>query len=261
MICLHCCSEFVEKRCDQKYCSRDCSYSALLERRRAGNANLTRNCKSCGVAFRPDANTQKYCSMACRVETRKQRTRDNYWQNVAPTKVGSCEMCGDAFKTRARKRFCVTCKPKARAEYSKRYAEENSEAIAEKSKRHAKRNAEAIAQRKRERRKNDATYSISSRMGCAVRRAVRGKKMGRSWEELVGYTAQELCKHLERQFERGMGWHNADQWHVDHIVPQASFNYSSPEDEEFSACWALSNLRPLWAEKNVRKHAKRLYLV
>jgi hypothetical protein len=46
------------------------------------------------------------------------------------------------------------------------------------------------------------------------------------------------------------------EWHVDHIKALSTFNYSSPEDEEFKQAWALENLQPLWAEDNFRKGAK-----
>jgi hypothetical protein len=82
-----------------------------------------------------------------------------------------------------------------------------------------------------------------------------------SWPQILGYGVEELKAHIERQFLKGMTWGNIDRWHLDHIVPAASFNFSSYEDEEFKACWALTNLRPLWSEENQRKSAKRLYLL
>jgi hypothetical protein len=98
-------------------------------------------------------------------------------------------------------------------------------------------------------------------MGQLVRNGLNGTKDGRTWESLVGYSLRELLDHLERQFLRGMGWHNIDQWHVDHILPRAMFEYQAPDDEAFKACWALNNLRPLWSGENMSKGAKRLHLI
>ena len=98
-------------------------------------------------------------------------------------------------------------------------------------------------------------------MKQAVRLALQGGKRGRSWENLVGYTVDDLRAHLERQFTKGMTWDNMGEWHVDHILPKVSFTYSSAEDPEFRACWALTNLRPLWGAENISKHAKRLHLI
>lgn len=73
----------------------------------------------------------------------------------------------------------------------------------------------------------------------------------------MGYRLDDLVTHLERQFSPGMTWLNIGQWHIDHILPKSSFTYSSAGDPEFLACWALTNLRPLWKEANLTKHAKR----
>jgi len=61
---------------------------------------------------------------------------------------------------------------------------------------------------------------------------------------------------LEQQFLPGMSWDNYGEWHIDHIIPVAVFNYSSVDHIDFSRCWALSNLRPLWAADNLHKNAK-----
>jgi 5-methylcytosine-specific restriction endonuclease McrA len=50
-----------------------------------------------------------------------------------------------------------------------------------------------------------------------------------------------------------MTWENFGDWHVDHRVPLASFNYASADDPEFRAAWALTNLQPLWKRENLRK--------
>ena len=46
------------------------------------------------------------------------------------------------------------------------------------------------------------------------------------------------------------------EWHIDHIVPLASFVIAGPDDPELRRAWALTNLRPLWAKDNMRKGAK-----
>jgi len=64
--------------------------------------------------------------------------------------------------------------------------------------------------------------------------------------------------HLERLFRPGMNWQNMGKWHIDHIYPVSSFNFSSYEDKEFKECWDLKNLQPLWAEENINKSNKIL---
>lgn len=108
----------------------------------------------------------------------------------------------------------------------------------------------------RERRLNDPKFVIDDRMSVNIRLSLRGNKAGRKWEDLVGYTLSDLMIHLEKQFVKGMGWANIGEWHIDHITPKSSFKYSDVADQAFAACWALANLRPLWAEDNLKKHAK-----
>lgn len=98
-------------------------------------------------------------------------------------------------------------------------------------------------------------------MRTMIHRGLGKGKAGRSWREFVPYTLEELMAHLERQFLPGMTWDNRRQWHIDHIVPLASFTFTSPDDPEFRAAWALTNVRPLWAKDNIRKSAKRTHLL
>lgn len=97
---------------------------------------------------------------------------------------------------------------------------------------------------------------------AAICHSLKGStKGGRSWQAILGYTTEDLRKHLERQFTKGMSWENYGEWHVDHIVPVASFTFESADDADFAACWALTNLRPMWARENIRKRDKRLTLL
>jgi hypothetical protein len=82
----------------------------------------------------------------------------------------------------------------------------------------------------------------------------------------MAYTREELRAHLERQFTRGMRWENyagalpyrskTKSWVVDHIVPKRLFGV-----EEADAAYALTNLRPLWIDKNIRKGGTREHLL
>lgn len=99
-------------------------------------------------------------------------------------------------------------------------------------------------------------------IGAAISHSLQGRtKGGKGWQEILGYSADELRRHLERQFLPGMNWENYGQWHIDHILPVASFSFTSPDDDDFKACWAITNLRPLWAKDNIRKSDKRELLL
>ncbi len=75
------------------------------------------------------------------------------------------------------------------------------------------------------------------------------------WEKLVGYSKEQLMEHLEKRFTPEMNWQNyGSYWHIDHIKPKSWFKYNFFEDQEFKKCWALENLQPLEATKNLSKN-------
>ena len=98
---------------------------------------------------------------------------------------------------------------------------------------------------------------LNNMMGRDIWTALKEKKAGRKWESLVGYTLNQLKRHLEKQFTDGMTWENQGKfWHVDHIVPRTAFNFTEAEHNDFRRCWALKNLRPLKAHDNLHKYNK-----
>jgi hypothetical protein len=87
--------------------------------------------------------------------------------------------------------------------------------------------------------------------------SLKNGKGGHHWEDLVGYTLEDLIEHIEKQFQPGMTWENRGSvWHIDHIIPKSAFHYESYDDPDFRKCWALSNLQPLWKHDNLSKNKK-----
>jgi hypothetical protein len=111
------------------------------------------------------------------------------------------------------------------------------------------------------RKRRDPAFRLKSNIRCYVYASLSRNKGGHRTEALLGYSIEALRTHLERQFLPGMSWDNYGEWHVDHILPVASFDFQTSDDPDFRACWALTNLRPLWGEDNVRKADKRLLLI
>ena len=108
------------------------------------------------------------------------------------------------------------------------------------------------------RRHNDPLFRLSTAFSANLRMSLKSaenrlSKNGKHWEDIVGYTVQDLVAHLESKFQNGMTWDNYGQWHIDHIKPIASFNILEVGDDEFKMCWSLDNLQPLWASDNIRK--------
>ena len=107
----------------------------------------------------------------------------------------------------------------------------------------------------------DPNFRVSACVSPAIRKSLRSSKAGRSWQDVVGYSRDDLIEHLKRQFKPGMSLENyGEVWEIDHIRPVASFELSKGE-EEIKACWALSNLRPLEVRKNRAKGKKLVLLV
>lgn len=99
---------------------------------------------------------------------------------------------------------------------------------------------------------------IDDRMSSMIWIMLKKNKGGRKWEDLVGYTKEDLKNHLEKLFTKGMNWEEFmnGNIHIDHIKPRCLFHYISIKDKEFKKCWALKNLQPLWAKENLIKNKK-----
>jgi hypothetical protein len=94
---------------------------------------------------------------------------------------------------------------------------------------------------------------INMIFSVAIRRALNGNKNKKHWEDLVGYTVNDLILHLESKFTKGMNWKNYGKngWEVDHIIPQYYFNYKDYSCKSFKVCWSLNNLQPLWSTTKI----------
>lgn len=186
-------------------------------------------CHNCGkLASVSKFGPARYCS-ECRSLKNREQNRASYYradQRHRERKTYQCNICGKEETSKAgNQRFCSHCRPHYR------------------------------------RATADARYHLNNRVRAGIWASIKGKKNGRKWQELVGYSTSDLMRHLERQFVQGMDWTNIGEWHVDHRVPLASFTYSSPDDPEFRAAWALTNLQPLWAPDNLSKRDRITCLV
>lgn len=106
-------------------------------------------------------------------------------------------------------------------------------------------------ERRRIGRQSDLGFRLGNSFGTLIRR--RLSTTGKGVWVLLGYSADDLMVHLEKQFEDGMSWDNYGQWEVDHIIPRHFFKYNNHKDAEFEMCWRLENLRPLWKSENRKR--------
>ena len=109
--------------------------------------------------------------------------------------------------------------------------------------------------------KNDIGFKLRICFSSRLRAALKsfGIKKNKKTEDILkqnlGYTLSDLKEHIESLFANGMSWDNYGKWHIDHILPVASFKCKSMADSEFKKCWSLGNLRPMWAKDNIKKGA------
>lgn len=137
------------------------------------------------------------------------------------------------------------------------YWEANKEILLPRKLEWNKANRDQINAWVRNRRKADPMFRLTNSIRSAIGRSLRQNKDGQHWEDLVGYTLDDLRTHLERKFLSDMTWENyGSDWHVDHVRPVSSFYFTSPDDPDFRECWALPNLQPLWAHENHVKSSK-----
>ena len=141
-------------------------------------------------------------------------------------------------------------------EYDKAYYEQNREKKKEYQKAWSKQNRDKRRTYDRNKRKTDLNYKLTDNLRNRVRKTLNGKSKSKNTLKLLGCSVDFLKKHIESQFEPGMSWENYgfDGWHMDHIVPCASFDLSDPEQQQ--KCFHYSNLQPLWAKDNISKSAK-----
>ena len=98
---------------------------------------------------------------------------------------------------------------------------------------------------------------VSMNFSRRMRASISCGKDGRSWESLVGYTLNDLKKHLESKFVEGMTWENyGTDWHIDHIKPVVLFDMKSTDCSDFKECWSLLNIQPLFKYDNLLKGSR-----
>lgn len=147
-------------------------------------------------------------------------------------------------------------------EKTKLYLIKNKDKLANKYKEYYQKNKNKINKYRnsweKNKEKNDIHFRIKKRLQNRILIALKRNKKSDSTMKLVGCSLQELKQHIEKQFKLGMTWNNYNYrgWHIDHIIPCASFDLS--KEEEQKKCFHYTNLQPLWAEENIKKSNKIL---
>ncbi len=197
-------------------------------------------CEVCGCSMLRGSGLKRYCAGCAKraidraSKLKKRESRISSGQRVIGQQA-DCQACGAQFldADSGRRKYCEPCR---KSHIATRLS--------------AKR-----------RRASDPTFVLHERVKRALYKRLRTGRNGKKWEQILGYSLEQLRAHLEKQFVKGMSWENRSLWHIDHILPLAGFKFTSMDDPEFKAAWALTNLRPLWAPENAKKQATRTLLL
>lgn len=223
---------------------------------------VTKDCSKCGETKllteyykRQDGLHGVYARCKDCVSKSQKDSRDRINEATRARKLRDPE--GEKLKSRVSRE---KSKDKDRAR-SMRWRAENPEAVSRQATEWRKDNPDAareISSKYNRKIRSTAKGRLESNVARGVHRGLtNGSKAGRRTFDLLGYSPDELKMHLEAQFTDGMTWRNYGEWHVDHVMPLAAFNYETPDDFGFKMAWALTNLQPLWAKDNMSK-GKRL---
>jgi hypothetical protein len=188
-----------------------------------------------------------------------------------------CRKCGEELTTECFYKNCNVCKNciKKRSrewyfsniERAKRvrgvYRKNNKEKLRETNKKWLKENKDRYNKHRRiylrNKRISDKQYRIKRVTSTLLWRYLKRREIPKKskTEDILGFSIGELISHLEKRFDNKMNWDNyGSYWHIDHIIPDSCFNYSSVNDLDFGKSWSLDNLQPLSAVDNLRKNNK-----
>ena len=278
--CEHCGASFVQSPRGgvRRFCSRRCGDAARRARNR--QPPETRECEVCGttyVAAGKGSTRRRTCSKSCAMKAKNIRSKASarkrgkkiqsgapkYWDGdtskivaqYGKTFTRECKHCGVSFEGHPRAGYC-SATPCQEEKFNK-YKTQRSDA-AKRPHRAATRKRYRESERAKALRRKSAAKPmnrIARRCSTMIRYTLANPKCKPTFEHF-DFTKEELFAHIESLFTDGMSWDNMSEWHIDHIRPLASFNFTSEDCEDFKECWALSNLQPLWASDNIRKGAK-----
>lgn len=206
-------------------------------------------CPVCGNTFEKSKFARKhiYCSQKCLQRDYYQKNKNHILIKQQKYKKNNKEKCR-MYDLKYKKNNKEKIKISKRKSYHK----------------NPKKHMESSLKSLKKRLVKDENYKIQHKLKKNLSRRIRhiiknsgGKKFCKSMD-LLGCTIQEAKEHLEKQFKEGMTWDNHGNygWHIDHIIPCASFDLTDPEQQK--KCFHYTNLQPLWANENMSKGAKIL---
>ena len=213
-------------------------------------------CPICGNGFEKTRSNHIYCSPKC---------YNKKWNilNNDKRKIQKKELYD---KTKKKERLVLSEeeRKKRQKESCKKWYLKNKEKVKERRQLNRILNKESYNKtsnlRYVNRYKTDENFKLAKTIRGRIREVFKNSNGSKAHKtmELLGCNIQEAKEHLEKQFKDGMSWENYgyNGWHIDHIMPCASFDLTDPEQQK--KCFHYTNLQPLWASENMSKGAKIL---
>ena len=109
--------------------------------------------------------------------------------------------------------------------------------------------------KKYERFKNNPNEMIKHYLRNRINKVLKGNCKDAHTMELIGCSFEFFQQYFESLFKQEMTWKNHGRygWHIDHIIPCVTFDFSKPEEQR--KCFHYTNLQPLWATTKIaREH-------
>ena len=214
-------------------------------------------CKCCIVIDKRAKATEK---QRVKRRAKKQELSNTINQNLATTK--ECVKCkkikpNEEFsiygKIGSRRNYCMPCgrvmckdyKSRNRdkiSEYNKEYKGDHKLEIREYNR---KWTANAI--------KTNIQYKIKSRLRIRINKVLNGIKKTDNTDKLLNCSLNFLLEWFKFRFTENMTMTNHGKlWHIDHVMPCASFDLT--KDENQKKCFNWMNLQPMRGDLNIVKN-------
>jgi len=173
--------------------------------------------------------------------------------------TGNCVLC-NRLRARKLRRENKKASQEYHKEYNKRYYQKNKEETLKRTNKYRRDNREMYARNKRLRWKEDVGFRVVQLLRNRVYLVLKRNTKSVPTMELVGCTIDFLKKHLQSTAILN-GYKNFDinnysgkEYHIDHIIPCASFNMEDIGQQRL--CFNWSNLQILDRIQNCRKGTK-----
>lgn len=154
-------------------------------------------------------------------------------------------------KTASSKKYIAKNKQKI-SEYQKEWRIKNKDIIAKKKKIYESNYRARRRELYLKHKENKSVKFLGKRLRTRLYIALKKNFKNGSAVKDLGCSIEDFKIYLESKFSEGMSWENYGEWHIDHIKPLSLFNLKCREDIK-EACH-YTNLQPLWAIDNLRKH-------